>query len=451
MCRGGRNVGKPLGAAGIAALALSALLYWSPSARAQSAADKATARATASEGIKLFNAGDYAAALDRLKRAQALYDAPPHLLYMARAQIKLGQLVEASENYQLLVRYDLGAAPPPAFTNAVEEGRKELAALEPKIPTLKVLVTPEDIESLELSIDGRSVSTAVVGLNRPINPGDHTVVAQAPGYITVEDQVTLEEGQAEEVGLVLELDPNAPVAPVTGGAEDTDEPKKEEPEGKPGLVGVLVGLRLGAGIPGGKLYAPAAIGTEFGVNASDSTGDYFKPGFSGEFHVGVRIAQYFTPLFYVQGMILGAGEILPNDDVTFKNDARAGSIGGGVMVGTAPTDFGGFGEFDVGFDAYGISSEVVDMDCKIGRGLSGLAFRFAGGGVFPVAKYFNLNVFAALGFGKFNTVSQSLQGSACGNLGLDADRAIAPQDQRMHTTLSVGMGGDFVFGKDLRY
>jgi hypothetical protein len=242
------------------------------------------------------------------------------------------------------------------------------------------------------------------------------------------------------------------VAPADTPGAEPGKDAPQQPEGEPGLVGATAGLRLGAGIPGGKLYSPAAAGAEFGVNPTDNTGDYFKPGFSGELHVGVRIAQYFTPLFYVQGMVLRAGEITPDGGIVFKNDARALSIGGGIMVGTAPTDFGGFGEFDVGLDAYAISSEVVDVDCKISRGLSGLAFRFVGGGVFPVAKYVNLTAFAALGFGKFATLSTSQDGTGCDIVQIPVgDRAIAPEDQRMHTTLSLGVGGDFVFGKDLRH
>src|SRR5688572_3828355 len=82
---------------------------------AQSAADKATACTLATEGIKLFRANKFAEALDKLQRAQALYDAPVHLLYIARSQVKLDKLVDGSETYRRLIRFPLETNPPPAF------------------------------------------------------------------------------------------------------------------------------------------------------------------------------------------------------------------------------------------------------------------------------------------------------------------------------------------------
>src|SRR5690606_33025978 len=97
------------------ALAVALVLTMSTAAVGQSAADKATARKLATEGIKLYQQGQFDDALDRLKRAQALYDAPVHLLYMARAQVKLGQLVEGAESYRRLVRTELDAKAPDVF------------------------------------------------------------------------------------------------------------------------------------------------------------------------------------------------------------------------------------------------------------------------------------------------------------------------------------------------
>jgi len=48
------------------------------------AADKATARLSAKQGIEMYRAQRYAEALERLQRAQQLFDAPVHLLYIAR-------------------------------------------------------------------------------------------------------------------------------------------------------------------------------------------------------------------------------------------------------------------------------------------------------------------------------------------------------------------------------
>src|SRR5664280_675076 len=73
-----------------------ASLTWGAVTSAQTASDKATARQMATEGIQSYKQGKYAEALDLLQRAEQLYDAPVHLIYIARVQAALGKLVELS-------------------------------------------------------------------------------------------------------------------------------------------------------------------------------------------------------------------------------------------------------------------------------------------------------------------------------------------------------------------
>ncbi len=93
-------------------VARGALFVTAFDAAAENAADKATARKLATDGIELYQAGKYPEALDRLERAEALFDAPVHLLYIARTQSALNVRVEAAETYRKLVRVKLDAARP---------------------------------------------------------------------------------------------------------------------------------------------------------------------------------------------------------------------------------------------------------------------------------------------------------------------------------------------------
>src|SRR3954447_22964999 len=122
---------------GVLGLMTSGALLTAVPTFAETAADKATAREVATEGLGLYKEEKYAEALDRLKRAQALYDAPVHLLYIARSQDKLGQLVESVETYRQLDRYQLPQGAPEAWVTAVEEGRKELSRIEPRVPKVR--------------------------------------------------------------------------------------------------------------------------------------------------------------------------------------------------------------------------------------------------------------------------------------------------------------------------
>ena len=111
-----------------------------------SAADKATARQPAGEGIKKNQAEDAEGALKDVEKAQALYEAPTQLLYIACSQAKLSKLVEAAETYRELGRAQLAEAAPEALAQAQADGAKELKDVESGISLLTLDATPEDAE-----------------------------------------------------------------------------------------------------------------------------------------------------------------------------------------------------------------------------------------------------------------------------------------------------------------
>ncbi len=61
--------------------------------------DRDSARALAKAGIALYQQGRHQEAIEQLSSAEKLFHAPAHLLYMARAHAKLGQLVVAHRLY----------------------------------------------------------------------------------------------------------------------------------------------------------------------------------------------------------------------------------------------------------------------------------------------------------------------------------------------------------------
>ena len=81
------------------------------------------ARDLAKKGAEAFVAGNHAEALDFMTRAEALVHAPPHLLYIARAQAALGKLVAARETYLKVTREELPASAPRAFKDAQSQAK----------------------------------------------------------------------------------------------------------------------------------------------------------------------------------------------------------------------------------------------------------------------------------------------------------------------------------------
>ena len=147
---------------GLACLALSA------EAGAQSEEEVAGARAAATEGIKAYNDGRWSAALDLFQRAESLLHAPTHLLYMARANAKLGRLVAARELYNKIIREPLGPKAPKAFQSAQEAAREEIAQVEPRLGKLTVTVEAPVGVIPVVKMDGESFPTALLGVARPI-------------------------------------------------------------------------------------------------------------------------------------------------------------------------------------------------------------------------------------------------------------------------------------------
>jgi hypothetical protein len=193
---------------------------------AQSDADKATARELAKEGAEALEKKDFPMALDRFTRANTLFHAPTLVLGLARAQVGLGKLVAAQENYHLILREGVPPNAPEAFVQALSDAKKELAALAPQVPWVIVMIDgPKDPRDVRVKLDREDVPPAAIGVRRAIDPGEHTIRAEAKGFVTAEKKFTVAVGMTETVDLSLApaplvahaKDPAQPEAPASGG------------------------------------------------------------------------------------------------------------------------------------------------------------------------------------------------------------------------------------------
>jgi len=233
-----------------------ALLFAALPAAAQTEEEIAGARSAATQGVKAYEAGDYAQAVDLFQRAESLVHAPPHLLYMARGHEKLGHLVTARELYNKIIRETLPPSAPQAFRDAQEAAAEEIRAVEPRLARLTVTVTVPPGVVPAVTMDGKEVPAALLGVARPVDPGEHVVEAKADGYLATRQSTALSEGGTGAVALKLEADPNAPVA----GLEPAPV-AQPEPVAMPAAMPQDTAPRGG----GSSLRTPAYI--SFGVGA----------------------------------------------------------------------------------------------------------------------------------------------------------------------------------------
>jgi hypothetical protein len=173
-------------------------------------ADRATARALARAGFDAQQSGRYAIAADRFSRADALVHAPTLLLGLARAQVALGSLVTAHETYERIVREPLQPHAPAVFGKAVEDAKRELAALTLRLAWVTIRV--DGTTSPSVTIDDVPVPVAALGVRRPCDARSHTVRASAPGFASAENTFVVGEGGEQAVTLTLDPLP-APAPP----------------------------------------------------------------------------------------------------------------------------------------------------------------------------------------------------------------------------------------------
>jgi hypothetical protein len=243
---------SPLAAAWLSgALVLGAVSSsWAQDSQAENVA---AARSLGIQGVQLADAGKCPEAIEKLERAESLYHAPTILGRLGECRVNVGQVVQGTEDLNRVVREVLAPNAPRAFRDAQDRAQKVLTASTPKIAHLTVKVDPPDAKP-SVTVGGRAIPAALIGIERPTDPGSFDVVASAPGYLNAQTTVTLTEGGQQEVTLKLEKDPNAVVTPV-GAA----------PGAQPGLPGAPPAMPPGqAALPatpsGGKTFAYVALG-----------------------------------------------------------------------------------------------------------------------------------------------------------------------------------------------
>lgn len=233
-----------------------------------SAENIAAARTLGIQGVQLADAGKCPEAIEKLTRAEALHHAPTILGRLGECQVAVGEIVAGTENLNLVVREPLAPTAPKVFFDAQTRAQKVLTAATPKIAHLVIRLTPADVKA-SVAVAGRSVPAALIGAERPTDPGTHQVTATAEGYKPASATVTLAEGGHQDITLLLEKDPNAvaalPPPTTTTPATPTTTEAPPEPVAKKNNTPAYVAFGIGA--------AGLVVGSVTGALAFGKAGD----------------------------------------------------------------------------------------------------------------------------------------------------------------------------------
>jgi hypothetical protein len=236
----------------VAPFGLAGLLF-AGSARA----DDAAAQSLFDDAKKLIADGKWAAACPKLE--ESLRISPT-----AGTKFNLGDCYEHTGKTASAWAQFLSAATQTKIAGQKDRekaARDRAAALEPKLSRLAIVVAADARPAgLEVKRDAELVGQAQWGEAVPVDPGEHAVVASAPGKRPWKAKVEVSGAGTTAKLSVPELDDAAPVAAPAGPATDAPAPKTNEPlrdttpraTGNPNatLGWVLVGVG-GAAVVGG--------------------------------------------------------------------------------------------------------------------------------------------------------------------------------------------------------
>jgi hypothetical protein len=306
------------------ALCLALSCFGSVAIAQQEGSDpRIAARALGYAGVEAYQIGDYANAEVKLQRAFALLPVPSLGLWAARALVKVGHLVEASERYLEVTRLPIGAGDREIQKEAQLDAERERAALLPRIPTVQLGLKRATWDQVMVTIDGVPVAESKLAGRIAVNPGQRWIEVRRKGVAgsattsTARVVVALAEGKHESVVLevgtekpsssveapsLLGLDANGSDLPTAEGASQDEGSVDAWRTGGWASIGVGSGLLLASGVSG--LLAWSKLG-DFDCNQDPCR------SLSRDDVEGYNSLRTFSMIGYVAGgLMVGAGMLI---------------------------------------------------------------------------------------------------------------------------------------------
>jgi hypothetical protein len=246
-----------------------------------SAAEKAAAEALFEHGKGLMKEGRFAEACAKFQESQRVDPGLGTMLYLADCFEKNGQTASAWGEFLDAAAAARAAGQP----DREKKARERATALEGRLNKLSITLLPgADVPGLVVKRDGAVVLKATFGTPVPLDPGEHTVEAAAPGKKPWSTKLRVDPANLAGASLVIPVLEDAPAPPPPAeppkGAALPGEPPRplvNEPgrpapklEAPPPIVrettspvrvvgGVLIGVGLGVAGAGGILGTLALL------------------------------------------------------------------------------------------------------------------------------------------------------------------------------------------------
>jgi hypothetical protein len=173
------------------------------------AAEVQVARRLFEQATRDEEAGRWEAALQKLRNVERIKVTPGVVFHIAVCEQNLRRYLEALD--ELGRSEELARERNDGSVLALVPARR--AELESKVAQLRVVLRGDATETTVL-VDGRELSHAALGLDVPLNPGEHRIIVQRPQGPELVRKVMLEPGQRRTEELDLSFAVEAPSVPV---------------------------------------------------------------------------------------------------------------------------------------------------------------------------------------------------------------------------------------------
>ncbi|HEX6764550.1 MAG TPA: PEGA domain-containing protein [Polyangiaceae bacterium] len=220
--------------------------------------DSASAEALFREGRALITSGDVAGACAKFRESNRLDPAVGTVFNIADCEEKLGHLAQAWTLFQEVVQ----RLPESDDRHAIAQRRA--AALEPRLPHLRVRFAAGVPAGTRVERDGVELGSASLGSSLPVDPGNHRLTVSAPGHETREFSVALNEGEEKSV----DVSPGPAAASTSSGGKSVPHPVDEPSGSGQKTLGYVIGGIGIAGLVTGAVAGVLVLGQKSTVDAN---------------------------------------------------------------------------------------------------------------------------------------------------------------------------------------
>ncbi len=193
----------------------------------------AEAKALFDRGLADLEAGKYEEACKAIAESQRLDPYPGTLFTLATCEARWGRVATARKRFDeyLTLYVTLTPEQKRRQSKRPEVAKEERDKLSAEIPELTLSLPPGAPAGTVVKRDSTVLTSSVLGVSQPIDPGEYVVSTQAPGGPIWEQRLTIRKKDKKSVLLQVKGLRDSP-API-GSAPEVGPPKETPPPPSP--------------------------------------------------------------------------------------------------------------------------------------------------------------------------------------------------------------------------